>query len=50
MEDLDGLIKSELFPSVEGIGSSSSAANVVHSKPQRPGRGKTKAAKFTIDD
>jgi hypothetical protein len=50
--DIDEIIKNELNESPSDCStplSSSSAANVVHSKPQRPGRGKVKISKFNSD-
>lgn len=39
----------KLFTAASSL-SSSALANVVHSKPQRPGKGKAKITKFELDE
>ncbi len=48
VDEIDDLLRAELFPS-DSAGVSSSAASLSHSKPQRPGRGKAKVSKFKGD-
>eukprot|EP01040_Poterioochromonas_malhamensis_P000587 gene587-627_t len=51
IDELDEVLRAELYGTSQSETSttSSSAANVVHSKPQRPGRGRAKVSKFTAD-
>jgi hypothetical protein len=50
IDELDDLVRNELTGNdASNSASSSSAANVVHAKPTRPGRGKAKVSKFSSD-
>lgn len=49
-DEIDEIIKEELNPEQSQGGPSSAAANISHSKPQRPGRGKASIKKFVADD
>jgi hypothetical protein len=51
IDELDDLVRNELTgnDASNSAASSSNAANVVHAKPTRPGRGKAKVSKFSSD-
>ena len=53
-DEIDEQVRAEIDPQASGGsaaagGVSSAAANLSHSKPSRPGRGKAKVSKFKLD-
>ena len=59
-DEIDELVRAELHSGSGGSGADathgldniggSSAANISHSKPARPGKGKAKVSKFVVDE
>jgi hypothetical protein len=49
-DEINDLIQSELGAPASGDVGGSSAANISHAKPARPGRGKAKVSKFKLDE